>query len=359
MKVVRNLFSNMRMFRLAILFSPIIIFLGQGDGRLHAQDGTAIRYAGNMMQAPKENQTTQGADQNPPYLIGNTDRLSITFWQQPDLNRDVRVSEDGTISLPVIGEIKAGGLTTSQLAGKIIQQMSMYNTPVSQATVTVLEFNSRSIVVAGQVQTPGTFRYEKMPDVWTAILDAGGPLTDADLARVTIVRRESGRSDVIDVNLYSIIKEGDLSRAPQLEAGDLVNVPRSTLGTPLELASVSAAPSGKNIYYIFGQVTEQGPRNLETGMDVLDAVAVAGGFTPEADLKNVRVIIKDRQYASIVRVNLEEYIETGRPARLILHPEDTIIIPTRGQGFFSSTMGTIGSLIPILGAVGTVILLTR
>ena len=187
----------------------------------------------------------------------------------------------------------------------------------------------------------------------------GGPLTDADLARVTIVRRESGRSDVIDVNLYSIIKEGDLSRAPQLEAGDLVNVPRSTLGTPLELASVSAAPSGKNIYYIFGQVTEQGPRNLETGMDVLDAVAVAGGFTPEADLKNVRVIIKDRQYASIVRVNLEEYIETGRPARLILHPEDTIIIPTRGQGFFSSTMGTIGSLIPILGAVGTVILLTR
>ncbi|OGC89761.1 MAG: hypothetical protein A2W25_02640 [candidate division Zixibacteria bacterium RBG_16_53_22] len=359
MKAIRNLFSNTPIFKLAILLLPIIIILGRGDGRLYAREGISIEHGDKLLQAPADNQTARGADQTSPYLIGNTDRLSITFWQQPDLNRDVRVGEDGAISLPVIGEIKAAGLTTSQLAGRIIQQMSIYNTPVSQATVTVLEFNSRSIVVAGQVQMPGPYRYEKMPDIWTAILDAGGPLADADLARVSIVRREGARSDVIDVNLYSIIQEGDLSRAPQLEAGDLVNVPLSTLGTPLELPSASAAPAGKNIYYIFGQVNEQGPRNLESGMDLLDAVAVARGFTPEADLKNVRIIIKDRRYASIVRVNLEEYIETGRPARLILHPEDTIIVPARGQGFFRSTMGTIASFIPIIGAAGTVILLTR
>jgi polysaccharide export outer membrane protein len=237
--------------------------------------------------------------------------------------------------------------------------MSIYNTPVSQATVTVLEFNSRSIVLTGQVQVPGTYRYEQMPDVWKAILDAGGPTPEADLARVSIVRKEGGKSDVISVDLYNIIKEGDLTRAPQLRAGDLINVPLSTFGTPLELSSGQTTVTGKNIFYIFGEVNEQGPRNLDNGMDVLDAIAVARGFTPEADLKNVRVIIKDQHYASVVKVNLEEYIKTGRPARMILHPEDTIIVPARSRGMFGSFVGTIASIAPVLGAAGTLILLIR
>jgi polysaccharide export outer membrane protein len=329
------------------------------DGPAYAQNDSQAEQNNKQKQTTRQNQPKQETAAEAPYIIGNTDRLSITFWQQPDLNRDVRVSEDGNVSLPVIGEIRAAGMTTAELAKKVIQQMSIYNTPVSQATVTVLEFNSRSIVVSGQVQSPGPYQYEKMPDVWTAILGAGGPLPGADLARVSIVRKEGGKSDVININLYNIIKDGDLTKAPQLQAGDLVNVPMSTFGTPLELSSSQTVTTGKNIFYVFGQVNEQGPRNLDAGMDVLDAIAVARGFTPEADLKNVRVIIKDKPYASVVKVNLEDYIETGRPARMILHPEDTIIIPARGAGFFGSAVSTLGSVVPILGAVGTMMLLFR
>jgi polysaccharide export outer membrane protein len=358
MKVIKNPFFNMKSVKLVTFLSLAIFILGQFNGGLRAQDEKAAKQTDQQTQKTKKDQV-QAVAVEPPYMIGNTDRLSVTFWQQPDLNRDVRVGEDGTISLPVIGEIKAAGMTTSELAKKIIQQMSIYNTPVSQATVTVLEFNSRSIVVTGQVQIPGTLRYEKMPDVWTAILDAGGPLPDADLARVSIVRRGGGKSDVINVNLYNIIKDGDLSKAPQLTAGDLVNVPLSTFGTPLELTTSYAAPTGKNIFYIFGQVNEQGPRNLDQGMDVLDAIAVARGYTPEADLKNVRVIIKDKRFSSVVKVNLEEYTRSGRPARMLLHPEDTIIVPARRTGIFRSTISTLASIVPILGAVGTVILLVE
>lgn len=291
------------------------------------------------------------------YLIGNTDQLSIAFWQQPDLNRDVRVGENGMITLPVIGEIKAAGLTTSELAKRIIQQMSIYNTPVSQATVTVTSFNSHSVVVAGQVQTPGTYRYERIPDIWQVILDAGGPTAASDLTRVTVVRKSGDKSSVIDIDLYRIIKDGDLTKAPGLVPGDLVNVPLSNYGTAMAL-SAEPAFQGRNIFFIFGQVTEQGPRNLEEGMDVLDAIAVARGITADADLKNVRVIIKDAKLSSVVRIDLDRYTKNGGP-RLLLHPEDTIIIPARRTGVFSSVLSTIGSIVPILGAIGTVILLSR
>jgi polysaccharide biosynthesis/export protein len=302
---------------------------------------------------------TFAQDQNKEelYLIGNSDQLSIAFWQQPELNREVRVSENGMVSLPVIGEIKAAGLTTTELSKRIIQQMSIYNTPVSQATVTVVSYNSRSVVVAGQIQTPGTYRYERIPDIWQVILDAGGPTAAADLNRVTVVRKSGDKSNVIDIDLYKTIKDGDLTKAPKLMAGDLVNVPSSNFGTPLTL---SAEPSfqGRNIFFIFGQVNDQGPRNLEEGMDVLDAIAIARGITADADLKNVRVIVKDSKLSSVIRVDLDKYTKNGGP-RLTLHPEDTIIVPAKRGGIFSSALSVLGNITPILGAIGTVILLAR
>jgi len=340
MRVVRNPYSNLSTaIRAGVLMVSVFVIT------------TALAWA--QEQAKPQAQGT--ADQ---YIVGKTDKLSVTFWQQPDLDREVRVSENGTISLPVIGEVKAAGLTTAELSKKIIQQMSIYNTPVSQATVTVLEFNSRSVVVAGKVQTPGTYHYENIPDVWKVIVDAGGPTSDADLARVSIVRKEGEKSNVIDVDLRRIISEGDLTKAPQLQPGDLVNVPSSPYGTPLELSSAEKSQR-RNIFYIFGEVNEQGPRNLEAGMDVLDAIAVAKGLTTQADLKNVRVIMKDNLYSNVVKINLKEYMEGGRPARMMLHPEDTIIVPSRGGGAWRSALSTVGSIAPVLGAVGTLVLLFR
>jgi protein involved in polysaccharide export with SLBB domain len=257
----------------------------------------------------------------------------------------------------VIGEIKAAGLSTSELAKKIIQQMSIYNTPVSQATVTVTEFNSRTVIAGGQVHTPGTYKYEKIPDIWQVILDAGGPTADADLSRVTIVRKTGDKSEVIDVDLYKIIKGGDLTKAPRLIAGDLVNVPTSNFGTAMELTGESQHEA-RNIFFIFGQVTEQGPRNLEEGIDVLDAITLARGTTAQADLKNIRVIMKDKKHSNVIRINLDNYTKNGGP-RLILHAEDTIIVPSRGAGLLSSTLSTLGGVAPILGAFGTLILLFR
>jgi polysaccharide export outer membrane protein len=300
-----------------------------------------------------------GQDENEePYRIGTKDVLSISFWQEPDLNTSARVAEDGMITLPVIGEIKAAGLTTRELSQSIVEQMTFYHTPISQATVTVTEFNSRNVVVTGEVLRPSALSYEKIPDLWRVILDAGGPTDEADLSEVTVIRKNEKGSEVINIDLYDLIKKGDLSKVPEVQAGDMINVPASPFGTALQLGE-SVGIRGRNIYYILGSVRQPGVRSLDAGIDVLDAIAIAGGFTDDADLENVRVIMKGPRYSNVVRLNLKEYMNSGAPPRMELHPEDTIVVPAKKASLFGGVLGTVAQVVPLLTAVGTLILLTQ
>ena len=298
-------------------------------------------------------------DDTEPYIIGNTDVLSITFLQEElqDLNTVVRVGEDGKITLLSIGEIQAAGLTTSELSKGIVEEMSFFP-HISQPAVVVTEFNSRAVVVSGQVVAPSRLSYEKIPDLWRVILDAGGPTDGADLSRVRIIRKVDGESEIIDVDLYSVIREGDISRAPRLQPGDLVSVPLAPFGVSMELGERPEV-SGRNVYFVLGSVASPGVRNLEAGMDVLEAIALAGGTTAEADLRNVRVVMKGSKYSSIARIDLEEYLENSSSPRYILHPEDTIVVPAREAGLFATILPAFGAIAAIITTVGTVILLTR
>lgn len=293
-----------------------------------------------------------------PYLIGPADVLAITFWQEPGLNSEVRVTENGMITLPVVGEIKASGLTTTRLSKDIVDQMAFYQTPVSQATVVVTEFNSRSVVVSGQVVNPSSQNYENIPDLWRVIINAGGPTDQADLSRITIIRKEGEKSKVIETDLSSIIKEGDLSSAPILRPGDLINVPASPFGIGIQLGE-SPLFEGRNVFFVLGSVVNPGVRNLEAGIDVLEAITLAGGTTADADLENVRVIMKGQRYSKVVKMNLLKYISVGIPPRFVLHPEDTIFVPAKQEKLFSRILERVGDFIPLITAAGTIILLTR
>lgn len=293
------------------------------------------------------------AQNQEPYRIGVDDLLSITFWQEPDLNSEVRVQNDGRITLPVIGDIKAAGLTTSDLARTIVDQISFYNPGISQATVIVTEYNSRVVVLSGAVNTPGELHFEQIPNILEVIRRAGGALPEADLSGVTIIRQTpDGKVDVIEVDLLEFIKDGDLSKMPELRAKDMINVPLSPYGVTAELMAGQTF-KGKNIFYIYGAVNEPGIKNLTEDIELVDAIAAAGGIVPDADLKNVRVLLKDVRYSSVLKFNLNDYHETGRPARYKLKPEDTIFIPYRGGESFLSGLPEL--LIP---AIATTIVTT-
>jgi len=318
---------------------------------------TAVALMSALLYMPGSSILAQN-DSDEAYRIGSKDVLSITFWQQPDLNTVVRVGESGMITLPVIGEIKAEGLTTRELSETIVEQMIFYHTPISQATVTVTEFHSRDVVVTGEVLNPSTLKYEKIPDLWRVILDAGGPTELADLSKIAIVREGPEGSQIISVDLYDLIKKGDLSKAPEVFSGDLVNVPASSFGAAIQLGE-RAKFKGRNIYYVLGSVAEPGVRSLDAGIDVLDAITIAGGFTENADLKNVRVIMKGSRYSNVVKVNLHDYINKGSPPRLVLHPEDTIVVPAKEDDLFRGILSTVVQIVPMLTAVGTLVLLVQ
>jgi polysaccharide export outer membrane protein len=277
------------------------------------------------------------ADNGQPYIIGVEDRLSVSFWQEPDLNSDVRVRNDGKITLPVIGEIQAAGLSAAQLSESIVDQMAYYNPGISQSTVIVTEYNSRKIVLTGAVNDPGTYSFEWIPNILDVIRQAGGALPEADLSSVTIIRQSGESVNVIDVDLLKNIKDGDLSSLPKLEPNDMINVPQSPYGVAAELVSGQSF-KGKNIYFIYGAVSEPGVKSLTDDIELVDAIAAAGGSTDAADLKNIRVIIKDVQYSSILKFDFSDYIETGRPIRYQLKPEDTIFVPFRQESTFWSRL---------------------
>jgi len=268
------------------------------------------------------------------YIIGPEDVLKISFWQDPALDQTVMVRQDGKITLSIIGEITAAGLTSRELADKIESNVSLYHKQISQATVTVIGFNSQKVFVTGQVSTPGKSTFEVIPDIWTVIKEAGGTTEAADLSRITIIRSGENGSERIAVNLLEAISNGTIERLPKLKSGDTIEIPKMAGGVPGRQLTDDYTQR-KNLFYVLGQVRVPGTHAYEEGLDILDAIGVAGGTSEFADLKNVRIVSKIGNGSSVIKVNLKEYQKDGKARRLIIKPEDTVIIGQKGRSILS------------------------
>ncbi len=286
------------------------------------------------------------------YKIGPGDQLEVNFWQDPTLNTEVRVAQDGTITLDIIGSVNAAGRTTEELQDEIVRQMSRLNKRISQAVVRVMSYNYLYVFVSGQVQHPGKITFEEIPDLWTIINEAGGIAESGDLSRVTIIRGgdDAGKVEVVDV--ARAIANGKIKDLPKIRRGDTIDIPRTPVGLPA--GDLVKNRERKNLIYVVGAVGTPGPVEFQDNVDILEAVALAGGPAEGADLKKVRIVSKDGFYGQTMKVNLEKYAESGRPARYILNKEDVVILP-RKRGFLGGlSVGTVASAV---GVVSTSVLL--
>ncbi len=280
------------------------------------------------------------------YRIGPGDLLEIRFWQDPTLNVDVRVGQDGMVSLDIIGQVTAAGRTTTELQNDIVRQMSRLNTRISQAVVRVIDYQYQYVFVKGQVLDPGKLTFEEIPDLWTIINEAGGITETGDLTRVTIIRggKDAGKIEVVDV--IEAIESGKLDQLPAVRRQDTIEIPRTPSGIPS--ADISQQVTRKNVIYVIGAVNVPGPITFQDDVDIMEALALAGGPTGEADLKKARIITKDGYYAQTIEVNLDRYSKQGIPARYIMKKEDTFILPYRGDGFLGVGLGTAATVLGVI-----------
>lgn len=158
------------------------------------------------------------------YVIGPEDVLGVVFWREPDISGDVTVRPDGRISLPVIGEIQAAGLTPDALQKQVLKAASKYLTDTNVAVV-VRTINSRKIFITGRVTTPGPHPLVGPLTVMQAIALAGGLTEYADAKNITVLRTENGTTKSFKVNYRDISKGKNLDQNIQLRPGDTILVP--------------------------------------------------------------------------------------------------------------------------------------
>ncbi len=162
------------------------------------------------------------------YLIGVDDRLQINVWKNPELSMIVPVRPDGMISLPLIGDVRAGGSTPTTVADLIRQKLSAYiRDPSVAVIVTELrshEFLSR-VRVTGAVRTPRSLPYRPGMTVLDAVLEAGGVNDFGSPNRTKLFRKAEGKTQVLDIDLGDILNKGRLETNHELKPGDVVTVP--------------------------------------------------------------------------------------------------------------------------------------
>jgi polysaccharide export outer membrane protein len=281
------------------------------------------------------------------YKIGPEDVLEINFWQDPSLNSVVRVGRDGKVSLDIVGQIEAAGKTTSQLQTDIVRQISRLNKRISQAVVRVVEYNYQYVFVSGQINDPGKKTFEEIPDLWTIINEAGGITEIGDLSRVTIIRGEGKAGQVEVVNVIEAIASGNLDKLPKIGRQDTIEIPRTPAG--LLSGELARQIARKNLFYVVGAVNNPGPIQFEENTDILEALALAGGHTENADLKKVRIITKDGYYGQTLQFDLKKYSETGALPRYTMRREDTFIVPQR-RSFLGFNLGTVATFVGVVAS---------
>ncbi len=158
------------------------------------------------------------------FVLGPDDNLAIVYWREKDMSADVVVRPDGMISLPLLNEVKAAGLTPEELRAAITQSASKF---VEEPTVSVVvkAINSRKVFITGQVAKPGFYPIGGPTTVLQLIATAGGVAEYADKSKISIVRRENGKDTVSRFNYEDVTKGKNLQQNIELKPGDTVIVP--------------------------------------------------------------------------------------------------------------------------------------
>jgi polysaccharide biosynthesis/export protein len=239
------------------------------------------------------------------YQIGVQDQLKITVLDEADLSTSYRVDSDGTITLNYIGKVRAAGSTLADLQERIRAGLAAGYLRNPQVRVEVESYKSQSVMVSGEVRTPGKITMTGAMTVLEALAAAGSPTSGAS-SELTIAHPKKPGAENADAEITRINwKDLQLGRGTDvaLQDGDILNIPKA------------------QTFYMTGQVHNSGSYVLEPGTTVQQAIAMAGGLTERGS---------DRRITASRLVN-GKLTDVGLKMEDRVMPNDVITI---GQRFF-------------------------
>lgn len=256
------------------------------------------------------------------YKVGGYDVLNITVYEEADLSREaVRVSADGYISFPLIGRIKVNNLNTSEIekliSNKLAEGQYLLDAHVA---VMVTDYKSKRFLVLGAVKTPGSYPLQAQERILDAVSKAEGVNSDQAGKKGMIIRTEnpdtsSERKIVINLDLQGLLKGRDQVSNLFLVDRDVVFIPTA------------------EYFYIIGEVKEPGSYALtDREITLVEAISMAGGFTPVAARNRTRIIRVEDGVEKIIEVKVDAITDAGKKIHdVMIQPNDVIVVP---ESFF-------------------------
>jgi polysaccharide export outer membrane protein len=279
----------------------------------------------------------KSAEPSGDYLIAPRDQLAIQVHGQDDLTRNVRVSENGSVTLPLVGEIAVAGLTAREIEQKVEGALKPAYLKDPRVTVTVSEFMGRQFAVVGAVNQPGAYSIRtNQVTLLQALSEARGLRENAD--RTAYLLRATPRADEpqpLPIDLDAMFRTGQAGTL-RLESGDMVFVPDA------------------NSFYVAGEIEKRGAYTLRRDTTLSKALVEAGGVTKRASgqLTLVRVT-NSGQREEITGLDVEAIMRGDPTHDLALQAQDIVVVPTSGAkavgyGFLDFLKGIFSIGIPLL-----------
>jgi polysaccharide export outer membrane protein len=247
------------------------------------------------------------------YKIGAKDLLEISVFGLEEMNKTVRVSEDGKITFPLLGEVEVEGLTKTELEKKLSQLLEEKYLQSPQVTVFIKEYQSKRISVLGAVGKPGPYELLGRQTLLQLISEAGGLTEDAGDDIIVIRQFQDGTSISLKISIDDLFLKGDARLNIPLEPNDIVNIPAEKTV----------------LIYVFGQVRKPGALEVKKSNipTLLQVIAQAGGFSERASKGGVLIkrINKDGKEKQI-KVNVKDIIK-GKKKDIQLLENDVVYVP--------------------------------
>ena len=259
------------------------------------------------------------------YILGPEDQITVRVFAADDIpDKPSTIANDGLVTLPMVGQVRAAGLTVEQLQESLTTAYKKYFKD-PQVTVIVNDFRSQPVSVAGNVTTPGVVQLRGQRNLMEVISQAGGLRPDAgDTATITRSLSEgpipvagaftdaSGKYSVAHINIRSVMSGKDPEGNILIKPHDVVTIPRARM------------------VYVLGNVTRPGGYVMtdNDSMSLTQAVALAGGWDHTAKLSQAKVLRASATSGTREEIpaNVKSIMENKSPD-VQLHPDDILYIP--------------------------------